>query len=101
MLETQKRVVTYRFILPHDFPTCDFSSGKQVGSGVKTTFPPPANPFRDSWWWWGNGWETSGGKKVGKSRPHEGQTENVRLALAHMVTDAEATLAGSLGRVSQ
>lgn len=101
MFETQKRVVTYRFILLHDFPTYDFSGGKQVGSGVKTTFPPPANPFRDSWWWGGNEWETSGGKKVGKSRHHEGHAENVGPALAHMVTNAKATLAVSVEGVTK
>jgi len=41
------------------------------------------------------------GNRWGKESINEGQTENVRLALAHMVTDANATLAGSLRRVSQ
>jgi hypothetical protein len=41
------------------------------------------------------------GKRWEKVSINDGQTENVRLALAHMVTDANATLAGSLGKVSQ
>lgn len=84
------------------FPHLAFSGGVKVGKGGETIPPHPTHPPLGG----GGGGEVSGvasgvGNRWGKESINEGQTENVGPALAHMVTDANATLAGWLGRVSQ
>ena len=80
------------------FPHLAFSGGVKVGKGGETKPPHPTHPPLGG----GGGGEVAGvmsgvGNRWGKDSPAEGQAENVGPALAHMVTKASATLAGSFG----
>ena len=79
------------------FPHLAFSGGVKVGKGGETIPPHPTHPPLGG----GGGGEVAGvmsgvGNRWGKVSIHEGHAENVGPALAHMVTNAKATLAVSV-----